>query len=105
MGLEFRNQEESSSDLMANDKKQLSSDLIANDKNESKSKTYSTSLESTFSENGRVQTARIGLQTNCESFGIFLCSWTQDKNPIKDQEILPDILSIIVAFRKILGKP
>ena len=58
MGLEFRNQEESSSDLMANDKKQLSSDLIANDKNESKSKPYSTSLESTFSENGRVLTAR-----------------------------------------------
>ena len=52
------NQEQSSSDLMANDKKQLLSDLIANDKNESKSKTCSTSLESTFCENGRVPIAR-----------------------------------------------
>ena len=58
--LEFRIQKPRaiSSDLMANDKKQLLSDLVANDKNESKSKTYSTSLESTFCENGRVPTAR-----------------------------------------------
>ena len=43
---------------MANDKKQLLSDLVANDKNESKSKTYSTSLESSFYENLRAPTAR-----------------------------------------------
>ena len=71
LGLEFRNQEESSSDLMANDKKQLSSDLIANDKNESKSKTCSTSLESTFPENRRVLTARRRATEKLQKFWHF----------------------------------